>query len=194
MRVAIYSRVSTNVQDNENQLAQLRKYCYGHGHKIVQEYVDTCSGANEKRPQFDQMFKDAEHKRFELVLFWSLDRFSRQGIGKTIDHLNRLTKLGIAYRSHKEEGLDTTTAFGEFLISIFAYLAKQERLRITERVRAGLDRARTQGRVGGRPKALKPYQLETAQKMRDEGRSWSYIAKQFNCHLDTIKRALGIAR
>ena len=95
MRVAIYARVSTDDkgQDPENQLRELRAWCANCGHTITQEYVEHESGRKgaDKRKQFAALFEDAAKRKFDLVLFWALDRFSREGMAQTIAHLQRLT-------------------------------------------------------------------------------------------------------
>src|SRR5580698_7327984 len=92
-RVAIYGRVSTRDkgQEVENQLAQLREFAAKQGWTISCEYADRESGANRDRIEFQEMFRDAAHRRFDLLLFWSLDRFTREGVLETLTHLNRLT-------------------------------------------------------------------------------------------------------
>ena len=94
MRVAIYARVSTNDkgQDPENQLRELRDWCANSGHTITREYVDQETGqrGTDKRKQFAVLFDDASKRKFDLVLFWALDRFSREGMAQTIGHLRRL--------------------------------------------------------------------------------------------------------
>jgi DNA invertase Pin-like site-specific DNA recombinase len=94
MRVAIYARVSTDDkgQNPENQLRELRAWCRNAGHTIVREYVEAESGRKgaEKRKQFASLFDDAAKRKFDCVLFWALDRFSREGMVQTIVHLQRL--------------------------------------------------------------------------------------------------------
>src|SRR6267142_6648711 len=101
MRVAIYARVSTTDkgQDPENQLTQLREWCATCGHTIVNEYVDFQSGRKAEREQFNLLFADAHQGEFDLVLFWALDRFSREGMIPTIDHLQRLAGYGVNFHS-----------------------------------------------------------------------------------------------
>ena len=93
MRVAIYARVSTDDkgQDPENQLRELRDWVINSGHTISREYVDYESGrkGTEKRKQFAALFEDAAKRKFACVLFWALDRFSREGMAQTIIHLQR---------------------------------------------------------------------------------------------------------
>jgi DNA invertase Pin-like site-specific DNA recombinase len=190
MRVAIYARVSTVDQDNENQLAQLREYCQRQGFQIVAEYIDICSGGKAERLHFKQMFEAARRRKFDLLLFWSLDRLSREGVLSTLQYLQRLTDYGIAYRSFNEQYLDSLGPFRDAVLAILACIARQERIRLSERTMAGLAKAKKQGKVPGRPKSLKPYELEEAVKLRKEGLSWPAIARRFHVHPDTIRRAV----
>jgi DNA invertase Pin-like site-specific DNA recombinase len=93
MKAAIYARVSTKDQDNENQLIQLRQFAVSQGWELTREYCDEVSGSTSQRPQFLRMFEDASRHKFEVLLFWSLDRLSREGVLETLQHLNRLPKL-----------------------------------------------------------------------------------------------------
>jgi DNA invertase Pin-like site-specific DNA recombinase len=144
-RVAIYGRVSTRDkgQEVENQLAQLREFAAKQGWTVSCEYADHESGAKRERIEFQEMFRDAAHRRFDLLLFWSLDRFTREGVLETLTHLNRLTGAGVGYRSFTEPYFDSCGIFKDAVISILATIAKQERIRLSERVRAGLARARS---------------------------------------------------
>jgi DNA invertase Pin-like site-specific DNA recombinase len=106
VRVAIYARVSTDDkgQDPENQLRELRDWVINSGHTISREYVDYESGRKgaEKRKQFAELFSDAAKRKFDCVLFWALDRFSREGMAQTIIHLQRLSSYGVAFHSYTE--------------------------------------------------------------------------------------------
>src|SRR5580658_9307906 len=151
MDVAIYARISTDKQDNQNQLDQLRKFAASQRWHSNREYVDVATGKHGDREQFKALFKAASRREFELVLFWSLDRFSREGVLETLTYLQNLTQYGVGYRSFTEPYLDSCGMFREAVISILAVIAKQERIRIGERVRAGLYRAMAQGTRSGRP-------------------------------------------
>jgi DNA invertase Pin-like site-specific DNA recombinase len=98
VRVALYSRVSTRDkgQDAQNQLRHLREFCAKQGYEIVREYVDQASGKHSDRDAFRQLFSAAARCDFDMVLFWSLDRFSREGAFETLQHLQRLTVSDIA--------------------------------------------------------------------------------------------------
>ncbi len=141
MRVAIYARCSKSdeSQDPENQLRPLREFAKTRGYEIVAEYVDYASGAKSDREQFQQMLKDADQRKFDLVLFWATDRFSREGIKNTLSYIERLKHNGIAIKSLQESWLDTRdNGMGQLLIAIFSWLAAQEKKRISERTKAKL--------------------------------------------------------
>src|SRR5664280_707620 len=180
--VALYARVSTKDkgQDVSNQLRQLRDFCTKQGWKIVTEYTDKASGKHSDRERFQAMFAAASRREFDLVLFWSLDRFSREGTVETLQHLQRLTAYGVAWRSFTEQYLDSTGIFKDAVIGILAAVAKQERVRLSERVQAGLERAKAQGRVGGRPrvKRERDRDAKVIRKMRDAGQSYGEIADE----------------
>jgi DNA invertase Pin-like site-specific DNA recombinase len=156
MKIAIYSRVSTKDkgQDALNQLRQLREFAATQGWTVIKEYVDHASGKRSDREEFLSLFAAASRREFDVVLFWSLDRFSREGVLETLQHLQRLSSYGVGYRSFTEAYLDSCGMFKDAVISILATVAKQERVRISERVMAGLERAKAAGRVGGRPQAI----------------------------------------
>lgn len=153
MKAAIYARVSTrDRQEVTNQLSQLQQYCKKHGYEIHQEYIDHESGGNPDRTQFKAMFQAAYQKQFELVIFWALDRFSREGARETINYLFQLEEHGVKYASFTEPYINSLGIFKDAIISILATLAKQEKIRISERVKAGLETAKKKGkRVGRKP-------------------------------------------
>src|SRR6266850_2257952 len=147
MIVAIYSRVSgrSNKQDTANQQLVLKAWCEKEGHTVV-EYIDRRSGARADREALQRMFRDAADGKFEMVLFWALDRFSREGTLATLQYLQRLDRLGIAWRSHTESHLDTTNPIlKDLLIGLIASLAKMEHARIQERLQAARERMQAEG-------------------------------------------------
>jgi DNA invertase Pin-like site-specific DNA recombinase len=194
MRTAIYARVSTKNgrQDTANQLRQLRAFAETQGWTVVHEYVDRISGKRSDREQFQEMFAAASRRKFDCLLFWSLDRLSREGTVETLNHLQRLTSYGINYRSFTEQYLDSTGIFKEAVIGILAAVAKQERVRLSERTIAGLQRARAQGRVGGRPKAeeAEPKLVAKIGRLRSEGLSIRAIALEVRKSPNTVLRLL----
>ena len=153
MKVAIYTRVSSrDKQDPKNQLRQLREFCAAQNWTIVREYEDRVSGKRADRDEFQKMFTAASRRQFDAVLFWALDRFSREGVFETLQHLQRLTSYGVGFRSFTEQYPYSCGMFRDAVIGILAAIAKQERVRLSLRTIAGLEKARASGRVGGRPR------------------------------------------
>jgi DNA invertase Pin-like site-specific DNA recombinase len=149
VRVAIYARVSTDKQELENQLVQLRAFCSkNEGWQIYREYCDVISGKETSRPDFDNLFADAHKRLFDLVLFWDLSRFSRSGTLFTLQKLRELESLGIAWFSYQEPFLNSVGQFKDVVLSLLATLAKIEREKISERTKAGLARAHNVGKRG----------------------------------------------
>jgi len=107
-----------------------------------------------------------------------LDRLSREGVLETLQYLQRLTAYGVAWRSFTEQYLDSTGVFKDAVIGILAAVAKQEGVRLSERVQAGLERAKAQGRIGGRPKVKREHDRDAKaiRKMRGNGESYAEIA------------------
>jgi len=188
MDIAIYSRISTDKQDNENQLDQLRTFAATQGWHIKKQYVDVATGKNGDREQFKALFKAASRREFALVLFWSLDRFSREGVLETLTYLQNLTQYGVGYRSFTEQYLDSCGMFREAVISILAVIAKQERVRLSERTIAGLQRARARGRIGGRPHAA--CDPNEVRQLKADGKTIAEIALSLKVSKSTIYRIL----
>lgn len=150
---AIYVRVSTDKQDALNQLVDLKKYADKEDWAIFNEYVDIISGARDIRPGFDLMFLHAHQHKFDIVLFWALDRFSRAGALYTLQKLNELENCGVNWVSYTEQYFNSAGQFKDVVISIMGTLAKIERQKISERTKAGLRLAQN---VGKRGKDIKP--------------------------------------
>jgi DNA invertase Pin-like site-specific DNA recombinase len=154
MKAAIYARVSTVDQDPENQLLELRRYVEARGWQAV-EFVDRgVSGAKDRRPALDALLKDAKRRRFDVLVCWRLDRLGRN-LRHLVTTLEDLQHIGVQFVS-LGEGIDATTPAGKLQLHILAALAEFERGRIRERVLAGLDRVKRQGRRLGRPERKVP--------------------------------------
>jgi DNA invertase Pin-like site-specific DNA recombinase len=188
MNCAIYARVSTRDkgQDFTNQLLALREFASRQHWNISREYVDQVTGASDNRPQFQRMFQDASQRKFDVLLFWSLDRLSREGVLETLQHLQRLTSYGICWRSYTEQYLDSTGIFRDAVIGILAAIAKQERVRLAERTRAGLERVRQAGKKLGRPAAKAD--SASIRALRATGASWSEIARRTGLSRGTVQK------
>lgn len=157
MKAAIYCRVSTTKQEADNQLIQLREYCQRSNYEVYKEYVDIISGKETSRPEYDAMFTDAHKRFFDIVLFWDISRFSRAGTLFTLQKLKELENLGIEWESYQEPYFKSVGQFKDVVLSILSTVARIEREKISERTKAGLDRARRQGKkIGKRGKDKKP--------------------------------------
>jgi DNA invertase Pin-like site-specific DNA recombinase len=192
MSAALYTRASTRDkgQDPVNQLNQLRDFCKAQGWPIAAEYEDHESGGQADRAQFRAMMIHASGRQFDVVIVWSLDRFSREGVGETFDHVRRLGSHGIQFVSLTEAHFRTTGPAGELMIAIAAWIAKQERGLISERVRAGLDRVRVAGTRSGNPVGRPKVIVDPAKviELRSGGRSWREIARACGVGVTTIRR------
>jgi DNA invertase Pin-like site-specific DNA recombinase len=190
-RVALYLRVSTEDQATDNQARDLRAFAATQGWRVVREFCDEAVSGSKpasQRPQFAAMFEAASRREFDVLLFWSLDRLSREGVLPTLRHLEQLTGYGIAWRSFTEQYLDSTGVFKDAVISIMATIARQENIRRSERTKAGLQRVRAQGVKLGRPAAK--FDHRKAQRMRAEGRSLREIGERLRVSASLVHARL----
>lgn len=157
-------------------MEQLRNYAQAQGWLVVDALTDTCSGSKSatERDGLGKVMALAHQRRFDLLLFWSLDRFSREGSRKTIGYLTELEGHGVGWHSFTEPYISTLGVFSDAIIALLSALAKQERLRIGERTRAGLERARANGKTLGRPRSAGE-RIEEARRLRNEGLSYATI-------------------
>ena len=172
-RAAIYLRVSTLDQHPETQLYDLRNLASQRGFTVVQEYTDKISGAKAKRPGLDQLLRDAKRGSFDIVLVWAFDRMARS-VRHLLETLDELTRLNIEFISFREN-IDTGGPLGRAIVVIVGAMAELERNLIIERVRAGMRRAKLEGRQIGR----RPLDLDRAGILRDRARglSLTHVAK-----------------
>ncbi len=190
MNIAIYNRVSTDKQDTANQGSQLKEFAARQGWNVVRTYDDVITGGSHVRPAFDQMFEDAKKHEFELVLFWSLDRLSREGTEWTLRRLRELAECGVGYKSHEEQYLDTTNPLNEVFISFKAVMAVEEKKRISQRTKAGLASARARGVVLGN----RPVEVDMARltQLRSQGFSSRKISQIMGIGSTTVLRRLQV--
>lgn len=176
MRCIIYTRVSTEDQTTENQISQLREYADRQGWEIIDVVSDIASGGKsaEERAGLKNVFQKARQRKFDVLLFWSLDRFSREGSRQTLDYLTRLDNYKVKWHSYTEEYISSLGIFADAIISLMACLAKQERIRISERTKVGLARVRAKGQKLGRPQIA---DIPKVLSLRQEGKSLSEISK-----------------
>jgi len=183
-RVALYTRVSTVDQHLETQLYDLRELAAQRGFEIVGEYRDQISGARSRRPGLDQMMSDARRGRFDLVLTWSFDRLARSVV-HFLQVLDELNHLGIEFVSRREQ-IDTGGPMGRAFVTIVGAVAELERSLIVERVRAGMRRARLDGRAIGRPALM--LDRDAILQERRRGQSWGQIAQTHRISRTTARR------
>ena len=193
---ALYVRVSTtDKQHPANQVGPLREWCKEAGYTVHAEYTDTESGGSATRPRFAQMMADAAARKFGIVVFWSLDRFSREGIGQTFQHLARLRANGVMFASLTEEYFRADGGpADELLIAVVSWIADFERRRRVERVNAGLARARAAGVILGRKPVTKETQRRQMREWADQGKSLSTIALNFAVSKATAGRIIQAER
>ena len=185
-RAALYLRVSTVEQNLETQLLDLRQMAAQHGFEIVEEYTDRISGVKAKRPGLDRLMADARRGRFDVVLVWASDRIARS-VKHFLEVLDEFNRLGVEYASFREN-IDTGGALGRAVVVIIGAIAELERSLIVERVRAGMRRARLDGRHIGR----RPLQLDREAILRDRrcGHSLGQLARTYRISRTTVHRVL----
>ena len=196
MKCAIYARVSTKDkgQDVENQLIQQRRYSTAQDWEIT-EFIDHESAkASANRAQFQALFAAASRREIDVVLVWALDRFTREGVAETFIHIKRLLDYGVQFESLTESHFRTTGPAGELMIAIAAWIAKQERVRISDRTKAGLAVARAKGRIGGRPPKVFNRARAIALRAQDPPVSWRALARELGVAQSSIRDALSGVR
>src|ERR1700745_1305359 len=147
-RAVLYSRISTGDQHLETQLLDLRQMAREPGLEIVREYSDVISGAKSKRPGLDQLMSDARRRRFDVLVVAAFDRIARN-VRHFLEVLDELNHLNIQFISLRET-IDTGGPLGRAMVTIIGAIAELERSLIVERVKAGMRRARLEGRRIGR--------------------------------------------
>ena len=184
-RVALYARVSTldKGQDPETQLVQLRQYAQARNFEIVTEYIDYASGTSEDRTQYKLMMDAAKKRKIDVVLVWRYDRFARS-TQALVNALKEFQSLGIDFISY-QENIDTTTPTGELIFHVMASLAQFESSLISQRVKAGMARAKAQGKHIARPPIAKELQIKIIELQR-EGLSMNKISKTLGVAYGTV--------
>jgi DNA invertase Pin-like site-specific DNA recombinase len=185
-RAAFYLRVTPFDPDPEPQLLELRQKAAERGYEVVAEFIEKASGAKTKRPALDRLLAEARRGHFDLVIVWSCDRIGRS-TRHFLDLLDELHRLHIKLCSVRE-GIDTGGPQGDAIALLTSVLAGLERNLTSERVRAGMRRARLDGQHIGR----QPLQLDAAAIHRDrqQGHSLQQIAKEHRISTATVQRVL----
>src|SRR5579862_1105882 len=183
-RAALYSRISTGDQHLETQLLDLREMAKQRGFEIVGEYTDVISGAKSKRPGLDKLMADARRRRFDILLVAAFDRIARN-VRHFLEVLDELHHLGVEFISLREN-IDTSGPLGRAMVVIVGAIAELERSLITERVKAGMRRARLEGRRIGRA----PLNIDRVAVVADRlaGMSLTSVAKKYHVSRATVCR------
>jgi putative DNA-invertase from lambdoid prophage Rac len=185
-RAAIYLRVSTDRQRTENQRPEVEQLVKARGFKLVHVYEEQASAA-KNRPMYERMLADAKRGKFNVLVIWALDRFGRSMIGN-LSAVLELDRIGVTVISVREPWLDTGSPVRTLLVGIFSWVAEQERSRLIERTKAGLEAARRRGARIGRPRAR--VDLDRAITLRAEGQPLRDVAEALGVGVATLHRAL----
>jgi DNA invertase Pin-like site-specific DNA recombinase len=191
-RAAIYARVSTDQQTTENQLQELRLVAQRMGYTVAGEFVDQgLSGAKgrEQRPAFDRLLTGAVRREYDVVMAWSVDRLGRS-LQHLVTFLGEIHAKGVDLYLH-QQGIDTTTPAGKALFQMCGVFAEFERAMIQERVKAGLARARAQGKTLGRPRVQLAVE-RAIRKARRRGTGIKKIAREVGCGVGTVQRVVAM--
>ena len=189
LRTAIYARCSTDSQNPDMQLSELREYAFRRGLQIVGEFTDIASGSKDDRPQLNKVLALAKQRKIDALLVWKVDRLGRS-LRHLVNTISELEAVGVAFISLKDS-LDFSTPAGRLMFNVIAAMGQFERDLIRERVKSGMANAKRKGIKLGR----KAVQVDAAeiQRLRSEGLSFEAIAKQTGLGVGTIFRALRAA-
>jgi len=189
-QVAVYARVSTGEQTPDNQLQELRDVAARMGWQVAEEYVDHgISGAKgrDRRPAYDRLCAAIVRREIDLVMAWSVDRLGRS-LQQLVDLLSDLQTKGVDLYLH-QQGIDTTTPAGKAMFQMCGVFAEFERTMIRERVKAGLERARAQGKTLGRPRTSESVEKKI-QAARRQGKGIKKIANELGIGVSTVQRVV----
>ena len=190
-QVVIYGRCSTDKQTVSNQLNDLREVANRSGWEVIDQYLDegiSWSKGRDKRPEFDRLLKDANRKKFDGILVWSVDRLGRS-LQHLVSFLNDIQVKDIDLYIH-QQGIDTATMTGKMMFQMCGVFAEFERNIIRERVKSGLDRAKKSGKTLGRPTNVSGNTKATVIELRNTGMSMNKICKTLSIGSGTLYRLL----
>ncbi|MEM0344095.1 MAG: recombinase family protein [Thermoplasmata archaeon] len=188
-QVALYARVSKadDSQTPENQLIKLRQVAQSRGLTVYDEYVDYASGADPNRPELERLLKDARDGKIGLILTVKVDRIARS-MTNLHAMLQELECYDCKFQCVDQPEISTTSSMGKFMLNILGAFAEYEREVIRERTLAGLNRARLEGKVLGRPR--KPINLSEVKAMLEAGLSLEEIAEKHDLSEATLRRRI----
>jgi DNA invertase Pin-like site-specific DNA recombinase len=187
MKVAAYLRVSTNDQNTDTQLHAIQSYCKMQNWELTETYTDVgISGVVDKRPELDRLKEDVRKSQIDILVVWKFDRLARSTMN-LLECLKLFQTNNTSFVS-VTEGIDTSTAVGKMVLTMIGAISVFERDILRERVKAGIDRARSEGVQLGRPR--KGFDVTQAFKLRNDGWSYKRIAKELKVGVGTIYNAI----
>lgn len=187
-RAALYLRVSTEGQTTENQRRDLEKLADLRGWRVAKVYEDagiSGSKGRESRPGLDELLRDARRRKFDIAVFWAVDRLGRS-TAKVATYMDDLEACGVA-QFYFKESMDTATAHGRAMLEMAAVFARLEREMIRERVNAGLARAKAKGTKLGRP-SVPDKTAAAVRAARGAGKSIRAVADQFGLSVGAVHK------
>ena len=188
MIISIYSHIGNNKgQDTENQLDELRRYA-GSQQREVYLFVDRDAGKTGHRAEFQNLFRSAARREFQVVLVWALDRFIGESVAEVFVNIQKLLRYDVQVVSYTEPHFPTNGPAGALMIPIAAWIAQQERIRISERTKAGLAKARAERKRLGRPGKVFPRGRVVADRRR--GMSWRQLERKYHVPQSTLRNAI----
>jgi len=190
MRAAIYCRISTDKQTTDNQNIQLSEVAEKQGWDVQAVYAETISGATTKRPELDKLMQSVRKKEIDVVMCWDISRLSRSML-HCLQLLEELEAKDTDLYLHQQQ-IDTTTPMGKMVFHVSAAFAELERGMIRERVNAGLDRARKQGKRLGRP-PVAPIKVRKVLELREDKLPLRQIAKQAGLSVGKVHQIISAA-
>jgi DNA invertase Pin-like site-specific DNA recombinase len=193
LNAAFYARISTaeGKQHAANQIAEILTFAERRGWPIVERYIDEASGARANRDALAEMLLGAHQRKFDVLIVWALDRLTREGIPQAFDYVAKLNRAGVEFVSVTEPQFSSSGGAGEIFVALAAWFAKQERIRLQERINAGLARARSEGtRLGRKPKVL---DVQRARDLMAGGNSLRQTAILLGVDAMTLHRRLARA-
>jgi len=194
-KVAIYGRVSTSDQTSDNQILLLREIVERSGWDLVDTYIDNgISGAKgrDKRPQFDRLCKDMVRRKFNRILVWDVSRLGRS-LQHLVDFLNDVQSVNCDLYIH-QSGLDTSTPSGRMMFQMVGVFSEFERSMISERVKLGLQRVRSEGTTLGQPTKISDRLVDDIWSLKERGLSLERITRQVPVSRSTVYKVLNLHR
>lgn len=185
-RAVLYARVSTQDQDPELQLRELRAYAAHRELPIVDEFIDKVSGVKDDRPELNRLWQAVKGRKVDAVLVWKFDRFARS-TKQLIDALEEFRHLGVDFVSITEQ-IDTSSPMGKAMFTMISAIAEFERSLISERVRAGIATSRANGKPHGRPR-VDAELIQQIRQLRAQKLSLRRIADQLGVSKGTVSNS-----